>query len=248
MLNQVSGPSVYDPKSFQLFVKMEDGKTITLDATLEKTVEAIKNMIKEKEGTPVEQQRLIFWGKQLGDHKTLIECAVKKESTLHLVLRLRGGEEGDYGPMDVPFYDFIHFSEPKSTAKQTPQNKHLSMKYGLNLDSKCEKKGCSVFEKPVVVMFGIGKFNIKKCQLKACCPIGSAEDMHSVEKWATKMTLFNCQYKITGYRIVDQKLVKKVVEGKTPPGKYIEQKSVAGAKLVAWAYLKVTTKSLEISP
>lgn len=48
------------------------------------------------------------------------------------------------------------------------------MTAGFNLDSKCEKKGCSAFEKPVVVKFGMGKFNIKKCQLKACCPMGSA--------------------------------------------------------------------------
>jgi ubiquitin C len=80
-----------DRKTFPIHIKTLTGKTVDINVAPFDNIEYIKSLYQDKEGVPPDQQRLIYNGVMLKDNKTIFDYKIEKESTLHLVLKLRGG-------------------------------------------------------------------------------------------------------------------------------------------------------------
>ncbi|XP_017307182.1 uncharacterized protein LOC108255606 [Ictalurus punctatus] len=79
------------PVPFQVFVKNEKGQIKTYDVTDDETVDQLMTKVRQKEGVPVDQQRLIYNGQQLECGRKLQDYNIVSESTIYMTLRLRGG-------------------------------------------------------------------------------------------------------------------------------------------------------------
>ena len=87
----------FEDKNVQIFVKI-NGKNIVMNLNSFDSVIDIKEKILQKEGIPIDVQRLIFSTKELKDYNTLQYYNIQNESTLHLLLTLNGGGGGGSKP------------------------------------------------------------------------------------------------------------------------------------------------------
>ncbi|XP_050424519.1 uncharacterized protein LOC126835764 isoform X2 [Adelges cooleyi] len=87
---------------FDIIIKTLTGNSHTLNVCGKYTIERVKQLIQDVEGSPPDQQRLVFQGIQLEDGRLLKDYSIKDGSVVGLVLHLRGGgcvQDGSVVPL-----------------------------------------------------------------------------------------------------------------------------------------------------
>lgn len=123
-------------KPFQVFVKALNGSTIVIDDMVSSTkIMTIMRIIQDKDGLPVEIQRLTYGGKELDPRKTLADYKIGKEATLTSLLRLKGGM-GEFKAMQYIHDKKMNRGNVKVEIEDTEGESRALKDWGRNLEEK----------------------------------------------------------------------------------------------------------------
>ena len=103
--------------SFQILIVLLTGKTLLLWVSSSDLVQNLKQSLEFRTGIPPASQRLLFKGKQLEDLLPLSFYDIRRDASIILSLRLRGGVVGQSSLAAAFSYnDVVHAQKPKSSA------------------------------------------------------------------------------------------------------------------------------------
>ena len=156
------------------------------------TIGDVKHLICEAEGIPEDQQRFVFDSKALEEVKTLGQYGIQDGSTLHLILRLRGG-----GPVNGLQLTDVSKDEARRDVEwsSTAPDWRVARK-GFAMEGTCKNDKCRAYNHSVIGNFSFGMFDIKKIEL--CCPMCWTK----IEK--ENLGFNNCFYKMRGIKADSQ--------------------------------------------
>ncbi|KAH7821103.1 putative ubiquitin domain containing protein [Monocercomonoides exilis] len=149
---------------FGIFIKKLSGKTRLIDVNSEMTIEELEERIYNRYNTFSSEQRMIFFGRQLENARTLKDYKIQKEATINLVLRLRGGGS-------CPSHAFVDVTNTDALVDMSFSNTAPPWRVvgsGINIEGICENEGCPAFKKQVICQWGMKKFDLQG--RKPFCP------------------------------------------------------------------------------
>ncbi|KAA6377987.1 MAG: putative Ubiquitin family protein [Streblomastix strix] len=154
------------PIPLQIFVKLLTGRTISINMKTLDSILKVKQEIQLKGKVPIDQQRLIFGGKQLDDGMTLLDYNIQKEATLELNMGLKGGQPPKLF-VDVNRSDFIITQQ----FGMGPQ--YRTVCDGLSIEGICSNAKCNAYGKEVIYQSNFDDFDLNVSIAK--CPICKQE-------------------------------------------------------------------------
>jgi hypothetical protein len=229
-----------DDEKYEVFIKTLTGRTETYNVIEKTTIRELKDMITEREGIPHPQIRLLFAGCQLeetgrdGD-KTIKDYRINPSSTIHIVLKLRGGGCG------VPSFDFMDVGKESKVRLQFSEKAPVwrSVSPGINIEGTCCNSSCVAHRESVFHIVKSSFFNMRSD--RAICPMCSS--LISVEN----IGFTGCGYKFFGLR----KGEEEYFESKTSVikrGAYETFMKDDGTKTIGWIELFIIAYSLHNLP
>ncbi|CAM9115311.1 unnamed protein product, partial [Laminaria digitata] len=171
-----------------IYVKTLTGKILTPQSELSDTIQDAKNQIRDTEGIPPEQQRLIYGGRTTKNYRTLSDCKIGEGSLLHLVLRLRGG-----GTPPVNFADVSDSGALKKRKFPKHAPNYRIAEPGLCLEGECVNSRCPAFGVMGVLNNAFNDYDLVRGASKPCSQCGD-------DVMPTACAFNNCAWRYEGQK------------------------------------------------